>query len=46
MTQRILQWRLLLEKFQPTFHYKQGITNFIADALSRVPTGLTEMEST
>ena len=41
-TQRVLQWRLLLEEFQPTFCYKQGITNFIADALSRVPTSITE----
>ena len=45
-TQCILRWRLLLEEFQPTFHYKQGITNIIADALSRVPTGITEREST
>ena len=45
-TQRVLRWRLLLEEFQPTFHYKQGITNFIADALSRVPTSITEREST
>ena len=45
-SQRVLQWRLLLEEFQPTFHYKQGITNFIADALSRVPTSITERVST
>ena len=45
-TQRVLRWRLLLEEFRPTFRYKQGVTNFIADALSRVPTVLTEREST
>ena len=45
-TQRVLRWRLLLEEFRPTFRYKQGVTNFIADALSRVPTALTEREST
>ena len=45
-TQRILQWCLLLEEFQPTFCYKHGITNFIANALSRVPTSITEREST
>ena len=45
-TQRVLCWRLLLEEFRPTFRYKQGVTNFIADALSRVPTTLTEREST
>ena len=44
--QRILRWRLLLEEFQPTFRCKQGITNFIANALSRVPTGLMERKST
>ena len=42
----MLRWRLLLEEFRPTFRYKQGVTNFIADALSRVPTALTEREST
>ena len=41
-----MRWCLLLEEFQPTFHYKQGITNFIADTLSWVPTGITEREST
>ena len=45
-TQRVLQWRLLLEEFRPTFCYKQGVTNYIVDALSRVPTALTEREST
>ena len=45
-TQRVLWWRLLLEELQPTFCYKQGITNFIADTLSRVPTSITESGST
>ncbi|KAG7369761.1 reverse transcriptase RNA-dependent DNA polymerase [Nitzschia inconspicua] len=36
-TQRVLRWRLLLDEFGATFHYKKGSTNFIADALSRVP---------
>ena len=45
-TQRVLQWRLLLEEFRPTFRYRQGVTNFIADALSQVPMALTEREST
>ena len=42
----MLRWRLLLEEVRPTLRYKQGVTNFIADALSRVPTTLTEREST
>jgi hypothetical protein len=44
-TQRVLRWRLLLEEFGPEFHYKKGEDNFIADALSRVPTSRTERES-
>ena len=45
-TQRVMRWRLLLEEFAPTFLYKPGETNTIADALSRVPTSRTEREST
>eukprot|EP00977_Amphora_coffeiformis_P009356 scaffold2144_cov98-Amphora_coffeaeformis.AAC.1 len=36
-TQRVLRWRLLLEEFGPSYHYKKGETNVVADALSRVP---------
>ena len=44
-TQRVIRWRLLLEEYSPTFVYKRGDSNFIADALSRVPTSRTERES-
>ena len=37
-TQCVLRWRLLLEEFNPTFLYKSGPSNVLADALSRVPT--------
>ena len=37
-TQRVMRWRLLLEEYGPTFVYKKGSENCIADALSRVPT--------
>ena len=40
----MLRWRLLLEEYDSKFHYKSGDTNFIADALSRVPTPRTERE--
>ena len=36
-TQRVLRWRLSIEEFGATFHYKPGESNWIADALSRVP---------
>ena len=44
-TQRVLRWRLLLEEFNPTFLYKSGPSNVLADALTRVPTARTERES-
>ena len=44
-TQRFLCWRLLLEELNPTFLYKSGPSNVLADALSRVPTAHTERES-
>ena len=37
-TQRVMRWRLLLEEYGPTFEYKKGSENCVADALSRVPT--------
>ena len=37
-TQRVMRWRLLLEEYGPTFAYKKGTDNCVADALSRVPT--------
>ncbi|KAG7372073.1 hypothetical protein IV203_018216 [Nitzschia inconspicua] len=39
-TQRVLRWRLLPDEFGATYHYKQGASNFIADALSRVPSSI------
>ena len=44
-TQRVLRWRLLLEEFNPTFLYKSGPSNVLADALSRVPTARMGRES-
>jgi hypothetical protein len=32
-----MRWRLLLEEFDCTYHYKKGETNTVADALSRMP---------
>ena len=45
-TQRVLCWCLLLEEFTPTFLYKTGPDNVLADALSHVLTARMEREST
>ena len=37
-TQRVLRWQLLLKEYGPEFHYKTSATNFVANALSCVPT--------
>ncbi len=44
-TQRVLRWRLIFEEYGAKFHYKPGKINFIADAISRVPTTRTERKS-
>ena len=35
-SRRVLRWRLLLEDFNPIFHYIKGPHNVIADSLSRL----------
>jgi hypothetical protein len=40
-----LRWRLMLEECGPTFHYREGPTNAIADMLSQVPTSRTDRGS-
>ena len=40
-TQRIMHWRLLIEEFGAKYHYKQGSSNCIANAISRLPTVAT-----
>ena len=36
-SQRVMRWRLLLEKFGPEIVYIKGTKNVVADALSRLP---------
>ena len=38
-TQRVMRWRLLLEEFDCTYYYKDGPSNVLADAISRLPRG-------
>ena len=40
-TECIMLWRLLIEEFSATYHYKQGSSNCIANAISRLPTSAT-----
>ncbi|MFM8622678.1 MAG: pol polyprotein, partial [Holophagaceae bacterium] len=37
-TDRVLRWRLLLEEFGVDIQYIKGVTNVVADVLSRYPT--------
>ena len=37
LSNRILLWRMVLEEFAPTFHYKPGSEQIVADTLSRHP---------
>ena len=41
-TDRIIQWRLLIEEFGPTFLHIKGGKNIIADALSRLDADVNE----
>ena len=36
-TKRVLLWQLQLEELKPTFLYKTGTSNVLADTLSRLP---------
>eukprot|EP00957_Ditylum_brightwellii_P003693 279983-Ditylum_brightwellii.AAC.1 len=37
-SERIMQWRLLIEEFGAEIKYRKGIKNVVADALSRLRT--------
>jgi RNase H-like domain found in reverse transcriptase len=46
-TQRVMRWRLLIEEYGPTLAYMKGVTNVVADALSRLnlsPSVVTEAD--
>jgi len=46
-TQRVMRWRLLIEEYGPTLEYVKGVTNVVADALSRLnlsPSVVTEAD--
>ena len=45
-SQRITRWKILLEEFNPTFHYIPGPKNIVADSLSRTPTLATFLAHT
>ena len=36
-SQRVIHWRLYIEEFHPIFHHISGVSNTLADALSRLP---------
>ena len=40
VTQRVLHWHLLLEEYNPMFHYLKGPDNILAEALSRIPSSM------
>ena len=40
VTQHVLHWHLLLEEYNPTFHYLKGPDNILVDALSRLPSSM------
>jgi hypothetical protein len=35
-TERVMQWRILIEEFGPELIYIKGTSNVVADALSRL----------